>query len=44
MAAAITDQARALELMEQLQAAPPGYLVPHLVREEAGRKAKTLVF
>ena len=44
LAAAITVQARALELMAQLQAALPGYRVPRLVREETGREAKTLVF
>lgn len=34
---------RALAMMETLRATLPGYLVPRLVREEAGRAAKTPV-
>lgn len=35
--------AQALTLFEQLQARLPGYLVPRLAREEAGKKHKTLL-
>ena len=34
----------ALRIFQQLQALLPGYLVPKLAREEAGKKQKTLVF
>jgi len=34
----------AVSLMQQLQAQLPGYLVPKLVKEEAGKAAKTIVF
>ena len=34
----------ALTIFKQLQAMLPGYLVPRLAREEAGKKHKTLVF
>ena len=37
------DAARALELHAFLRQRLPGYLVPRLVREEAGAKSKTLV-
>ncbi len=38
------DDARALAIHQQLQAQLPGFLVPKLVREEAGKPAKTLLF
>lgn len=34
----------AVLLMQQLQAQLPGYLVPKLVKEEAGKAAKTIIF
>lgn len=34
-------EARAKEIMHRLRASIPGYLVPRLVREEAGKSAKT---
>jgi EF-P beta-lysylation protein EpmB len=34
---------RAIELIESLQASLPGYLVPRLVREEAGAPGKTVI-
>jgi EF-P beta-lysylation protein EpmB len=36
-------EARACELMGEVRARMPGYLVPRLVREEAGGSAKTLI-
>lgn len=38
------DETRALELMMQVQAALPGYLVPKLVKEQAGAASKQYVF
>lgn len=37
------DETSALTIMEDLRNRLPGYLVPRLVREEAGKTAKTLV-
>lgn len=37
------SEQQALSMMDSLRAALPGYLVPRLVREEAGRPAKTPV-
>jgi L-lysine 2,3-aminomutase len=37
------DEARARELMAQLAARLPGYLVPRLVRESAGEPAKRVI-
>jgi EF-P beta-lysylation protein EpmB len=38
------NKATALLIMQQLQATLSGYLVPKLVQEDAGKKAKTLIF
>jgi len=37
-------EGRAIELHQALQAQLPGYLVPKLVREQAGERHKTLIF
>lgn len=37
------DQSQAVELITQLRRQLPGYLVPRLVREEAGEPAKTVI-
>ncbi len=38
------SKTEAVSLMQQLQAQLPGYLVPKLVKEEAGKAAKTIVY
>ncbi len=37
------DEARGIELMDQLAGTLPGYLLPRLAREIPGRKAKTVI-
>jgi EF-P beta-lysylation protein EpmB len=37
------EESRAVDIMAQLQAALPGYLVPKLVKEQAGAASKTLI-
>jgi L-lysine 2,3-aminomutase len=37
------DDGRAQSLLANLQASLPGYLVPRLVREEAGADSKTII-
>lgn len=37
------DESRAIELIAQMRRQLPGYLVPRLVREEAGEPAKTII-
>jgi EF-P beta-lysylation protein EpmB len=38
------SQAQALKIMDDMRAKLPGYLVPRLVREQAGEKSKTAIF
>jgi L-lysine 2,3-aminomutase len=38
------DRQKAIELHRALSATLPGYLVPRLVYEEAGREAKSAVY
>ena len=38
------SKTEAVSLMQQLQAELPGYLLPKLVKEEAGKAAKTIVY
>ena len=38
------SQARALEIMDEMRAILPGFLVPRLVREQAGENSKTAIF
>lgn len=37
------SQTQAMDLMRQIQSSLPGYLLPKLVREEAGRTSKTII-